>query len=118
MQVGQSVVCIDGDFPKPLLKYYQQVPEKDKTYTIRAVYVARGAMHTAPGKTDGELGLLLQELHNPPDPRHLGGSELGFNSNRFRPLETRDTEEWQDQTQGQGQEAELVYKTPQTAGQS
>jgi len=87
MQVGQQVVCVDDGFPGPLAKYYQSLPVKGRTYTIRAVYIGRRVMHTKPGAADGEIGLLLKELLNGPDPRNVHGLELGFNSERFRPLE-------------------------------
>lgn len=102
MQVGQKVVCIDDYFPGPLAKYYAQLPVKGRTYTIRAVYLGRGIMHTKPGAADGELGVLLKELVNGPDPRNVHGQELGFKSERFRPLEETDT------TTENEQEDELV----------
>src|SRR5579862_2178879 len=91
MQVGQQVVCVDDRFPGPLAKYYQNLPVKGRTYTIRAVFIGRRVMHTAPGAADGEIGLLLKELLNGPDPRNIHGQELGFNSERFRPLEEIDS---------------------------
>jgi hypothetical protein len=90
MTVGQQVVCVDDRFPGPLAKYYDQLPVKGRTYTIRAVFIGRRVMHTAPGAADGEIGLLLKELLNKPDPRNIHGQELGFNSERFRPLEELD----------------------------
>ncbi len=91
MQVGQQVVCVDDSFPGPLAKYYVNLPVKGKTYTIRAVFLGRRVMHTKPGAADGEIGLLLQELVNGTDPRNKYGQELGFNSERFRPLEEAET---------------------------
>ena len=91
MRVGQEVVCVDDSFPGPLAKYYTNLPVKGKTYTIRAVYIGRRVMHTKPGAADGEIGVLLQELINGKDPRNKHGQELGFNAERFRPLETMDT---------------------------
>ena len=91
MTVGQQVVCVDDRFPTPLAKYYTNLPVKGRTYTIRAVFLGRRVMHTAPGAADGEIGLLLQELVNPPDPRNKHGQELGFNSERFRPLKELET---------------------------
>jgi len=91
MQVGQQVVCVDDSFPGPLAKYYINLPVKGRTYTIRAVFLGRRVMHTAPGAADGEIGLLLKELLNGPDPRNVHGQELGFNSERFRPLDEDDT---------------------------
>ena len=105
MTVGQQVVCVDDRFPGPLAKYYDQLPVKGRTYTIRAVYIGRRVMHTKPGAADGEIGLLLKELLNKPDPRNIHGQELGFNSERFRPLE-----EDADTTENeQEDERELVY---------
>ena len=91
MQVGQQVVCVDDRFSGPLAKYYANLPVKGRTYTIRAVFLGRRVMHTAPGAADGEIGLLLRELLNGPDPRNLHGQELGFNAERFRPLKEVDT---------------------------
>jgi hypothetical protein len=93
MQVGQKVVCVDDHFPTPLAKYYLNLPVKDKVYTIRAVYLGRGVMHSAPGESDGQIGLLLHEIVNGPDPRNKYQQELGFNSERFVPLRTMDTSE-------------------------
>lgn len=90
MQAGEHVVCVDDRFPKPLARYYLNLPIKDKTYTIRAVFIGRGVMHPGPGADDGEVGLLLEELLNGMDPRHKYKQELGFNSERFRPLRERD----------------------------
>lgn len=102
MQVGQKVVCVDDYFPGPLAKYYIALPVKGRTYTIRAVYLGRGIMHTKPGAADGEVGLLLRELLNGPDPRNIHGQELGFKAERFRPLDELDT------TTENEQEDELV----------
>jgi hypothetical protein len=82
MMNGQKVVCIDDYFPGPAL------PVKNQTYVIRAVYSARGiAFPSQPGVADGEIGVLLVGLINPPDPKNKYGQELGFKADRFRPLE-------------------------------
>jgi hypothetical protein len=86
MEVGQQVVCVDDEFPTPLAKHYANLPTKGKTYTIRAVFVGRRCMHPIGGTEDSEIGLLLVELVNGMDPRNKYGQELGFNSERFRPL--------------------------------
>jgi hypothetical protein len=86
MQVGDKVVCVNDQFPKPLAKYYLNLPIKDKVYTVRAVYVGRGIMHPISDAAPTEIGLLLLELVNGIDPRSKQLQELGFNSERFRPL--------------------------------
>lgn len=100
MQVGEQVVCVDDQFPRPLAKYYINLPKKDNTYTVRAVFTGRGVMHPAGETTHGEIGLLLKELVNGIDPRHKHKQELGFNSARFRAL--------RDQDAGADEEEELV----------
>ena len=86
MRVGQLVVCVDDQFPGPLAKYYLNLPIKDNTYTVRAVFIGRDVMHPARETTHGEIGLLLKELVNDTDPRNKYKQELGFDSARFRPL--------------------------------
>jgi hypothetical protein len=92
MQVGQQVVCVDDRFPTPLAKYYVNLPVKGKTYTVRAVFVGRKVMHPHAGNVDTEVGLLLRELVNGKDPRNKYLQELGFNSDRFRPLRHFDSQ--------------------------
>jgi hypothetical protein len=84
MQVGQRVVCINDTFEPWVFEYYDQTPVKGVTYTIRAVSLGRA---TLVGSESAEVRLLLEELHNGPDPHHVGGDELGFRSDRFAPLE-------------------------------
>lgn len=88
MMTGQKVVCIDDYFPGPVKKLYTALPVKGQTYVIRTVYSARGiAFPSKPGMGDGEIGVLLVGLINPPDPKSKYGQELGFKADRFRPLE-------------------------------
>ncbi|MDB6121577.1 MAG: hypothetical protein JWQ71_570 [Pedosphaera sp.] len=88
MTTGSKVVCIDGSFPGPLRKLYTAVPVKGETYTIRSVYSARRiAFPSSPGSSDGEIGVLLNEIVNPPDPKNKYGQELGFKAERFREIE-------------------------------
>jgi len=90
MQVGQRVACINDKFEPWVHEYYDQLPTKGQIYTIRAVSLGRG---TLVGSEMAEVKLLLEELHNPPDPHHKGGDELGFRSDRFAPLEELDESE-------------------------
>jgi hypothetical protein len=85
---GQKVVCIDDDFEPILRSLYAELPKKGAVYTIREVFLGRSkALAPKAGMSDGEVGLLLEELLNPPDPMHQHGQELGFRSTRFAPLE-------------------------------
>ncbi len=101
-QKGQKVVCINDSFPKEVHLVYSQLPKKDSVYTVRAVYIGRGKMLNAghvkglsnkPGDSDGEIGILLEELKNPVDMFNVHRQELGFNSERFRTMETTTNEE-------------------------
>ena len=85
MLKGQKVVCINDSFPSLVKAIYKQLPVKGKTYTIREVFLGREKVIKA--GDSATVGLLLVELVNPPDPLHKGQQELGFNSERFAPLE-------------------------------
>jgi len=87
---GQKVVCINDDFPPMARELFVQLPLKDKVYTVRAVYIGRGNLtRSESGQKDGEIGVLLEEVLNPRDPALRSGldGEMGFNSERFAPLE-------------------------------
>ena len=91
MMKGQKVVCINDAFPAIVKAIYKQLPVKGKTYTIREVFLGREKVLKA--GDSATVGLLLEELVNPPDPLHKGQQELGFNSERFAPLEELPPEE-------------------------
>jgi len=82
---GQKVVCVNDAFPPIVKAIYKALPVKGKTYTIREVFLGREKVLRS--GDSATVGLLLEELLNPPDPLHKGQQELGFNSERFAPLE-------------------------------
>ena len=82
---GQRVVCVNDTFTPSIRALYQQLPVKGDTYTIREVFLGREKI--VRGGETATVGLLLEELKNPPDPFHQGNQELGFSSERFAPLE-------------------------------
>jgi hypothetical protein len=88
---GQKVVCINDTFSEFVKAVYKQLPDKGKTYTIREVFLGREKI--VKGGDSATVGLLLEELVNPPDPFHIGKQELGFSSERFAPLEELPPEE-------------------------
>lgn len=91
MVKGQKVVCINDDFPAIVKAIYKALPVKGRTYTIREVFLGREKVLKS--GDSATVGLLLAELVNPPDPLHKGQQELGFNSERFAPLEELPPEE-------------------------
>jgi hypothetical protein len=95
MQIGQRVVCIDDTFEPWVHEYYDELPTKGDVYTIRAMSLGRG---TLVGSEMAEVKLLLEELHNPPDPHHKGSEELGFRSDRFAPLEELEDSEAREES--------------------
>jgi hypothetical protein len=92
---GQRVVCINDDFPSIAKAIYNALPVKGKTYTIREVFLGREKVLKS--GDSATVGLLLVELINPPDPLHKGQQELGFNSERFAPLEELPPEEAEEE---------------------
>lgn len=89
MKTGSKVICINNIFPPWVRDSYDQLPVKDRIYTVRALEIGRdGASQVSGGKATGRL--LLEELKNPPDYSHKDREELGFNMNRFREVEELD----------------------------
>jgi len=95
MVKGQKVVCINDSFSEFVRAIYKQLPAKGNTYTIREVFLGREKI--VKGGDTATVGLLLEELHNPPDPFHAGKQELGFSSERFAPLEEVPPEEVEEE---------------------
>lgn len=77
---GQPVVCINDTFPPELARMYKQLPVKGNTYRVRDVYLGQERK----GKGAETVGITLYELRNPPDKQLR---EIGFNAERFAPLE-------------------------------
>jgi hypothetical protein len=107
MVKGQRVVCINDTFPEYVKVIYRELPVKGKTYTIREVFLGREKV--VKGGDSATVGLLLEELVNPPDPFHQGQQELGFTSERFAPLEELPPEEAEAEEE---RELELVGPGP------
>jgi hypothetical protein len=91
MVKGQKVVCINDTFPPYVLGLYKQLPKKGDVYTVREVFLGREKV--VKGGESATVGLLLEELKNPPDPFHQGQQELGFSSERFAPVDELPAEE-------------------------
>jgi hypothetical protein len=85
MVKGQKVVCINDSFSQFVQALYKELPVKNRTYTIREVFLGREKI--VKSNDHATVGLLLEELRNPEDPFHAGKQELGFSSERFAPLE-------------------------------
>src|SRR5476651_2809479 len=81
---GQRVICVNDVFTPSVRALYQQLPVKLDVYTVREVFLGREKI--VRGGDSATVGLLLEELKNPPDPFHTGEQELGFSSERFAPL--------------------------------
>jgi hypothetical protein len=91
MVKGQKVVCINDTFSPTVRALYKQLPAKDHIYTVREVFLGREKI--VKSGDSATVGLLLEELKNPPDPFHQGEQELGFSSERFAPLNELPDEE-------------------------
>lgn len=78
MKPGDRVVCVNGDFHPEIAKYFQQLPIKDKEYTIRTVR-----------PIGAEGGILLEEIKNKSIffKMYQGNLEPAFHPNRFRVVE-------------------------------
>ena len=88
MKSGCKVVCVNDKFSSLILELYDNLPKKGNHYTVRDVFLGRDIKGQ-----EGEVGITLEELKNPPDPAHMDGQELGFRSERFRQLQPDKVEE-------------------------
>ena len=91
---------MNDTFPAWVHQLYTALPVKGTTYTVRSMSPGRGKLCVIVdgkivknGASDNhpEVHLLLEELVNPRDPFCASG-ELGFNAERFAPLETTEEE--------------------------
>lgn len=97
-----EVLCIDGAFPPDFVEFYRAygvvTPVEGKVYNVRDVIT-----HTV-GAGSGQIGLLLEELKNPPVPIEvppLGKTEREptWNVKRFvhldrSPITAEEVKEW------------------------
>lgn len=94
---GQKVVCINDSFPDWAKAMYNQLPEKDKTYTIRKVSMGVSPVVVDPSSKGStpvfhgthEVSLLLVELNNPI--HETSKQEMGFMAERFKPIDGVET---------------------------
>lgn len=107
MVKGQKVVCINDEFSPLIRQLYKQLPVRDRTYTVREVFLGREKVVRA--GDSATVGLLLEELVNPRDFIHRGGQEFGFSAERFAPLQEVPPEEVEEEEPaGAGVEREIL----------
>jgi hypothetical protein len=87
---GQKIACVNDHFSATIRRLYNQLPLKNRVYTVRDVRIGRLKV-TSASSGDNAISflVLLEELRNPNDPymRDGAGEEMGFRSDRFAPLE-------------------------------
>ncbi len=97
---GQKVVCIDDKFPNWAVAIYDNLPDKDKTYTVRQVMIGCNPVGVDPNSKGlshpkfigkAEVTILLVEITN--KTHEVSKREPGFVAERFRPLEEISEEE-------------------------
>ena len=89
MVSGALVACIDDKFPADIGKIYRALPVEGEFYTVRDLRPGHGLT----GKE--EIQITVEELIN--DPLVPNGIEVGFNAERFAPLQTLPDEELEAQ---------------------
>jgi hypothetical protein len=98
---GDVVVCTNDKFEPWVYDLYTQLPKKDEVYIVRECSLGRGNPSFAVTedaevkmvKADFAYTVLLEELHNGPDPYANPEQELGFNAERFRLVQPAHAEE-------------------------
>lgn len=84
--VGDKVVCVDGEFFDGVKLLYKQLPEEGKTYVVRDLRVGVALAKGYPAVKTGEVSVLLVGVVNPPQ-KGKSAVEPGFAYWRFRKLE-------------------------------
>lgn len=100
-EAGDIVVCINDKFEPWVYDLYTQLPKKDEVYHVRDCALGRGNPSFALNedadlkmvKAEFAYTVLLEELHNGPDPYSNPEQELGFNAERFRLVQSVGAEE-------------------------
>jgi hypothetical protein len=100
-ETGDIVVCTNDKFEPWVYDLYTQLPKKDQVYQVRDCALGRGNPSFKVTqdaslklvKADFAYTVLLEELHNGPDPYANPEQELGFNAERFRLVEPMHAEE-------------------------
>jgi len=85
-KIGQEVVCVD-DTPNPNKKTHPKMKwvKKGKHYIVRDIYKPYKA-------TGNEIAILLEEIVND---IYVLGREIGYNSDRFKPVDMiEESQEW------------------------
>ena len=78
MKVGSFVECVDDKFSSAQLEKLVKIPKEGDYYTIRNIIDYPDL---------GRVGVMLEEITNPPVEMQGGLSEPTFNIFRFRELE-------------------------------
>jgi hypothetical protein len=100
-EAGDIVVCVNDKFEPWVYDLYTQLPRKDEVYHVRDCALGRGNPSFAVNeeaelkmvKAEFAYTVLLEELHNGPDPYSNPEQELGFNAERFRLVQPMEAEE-------------------------
>jgi hypothetical protein len=85
---GDKVVLVDDRWPA-FIAMYDNIPHKNKTYTVRDVRLGRGNVKNSENpEDDTEVAITLEGVQNGPDPLCESGLiELAFKAIRFRKVE-------------------------------
>lgn len=87
-QTGDKVVLVDDKWPS-FIAYYDSIPYKGRSYTVRDVRLGRTTTKNSENPEDStDLAITLEGLKNGPDPLCSSGLvELAFRATRFRKIE-------------------------------
>ncbi len=89
--IGQRVVCVRDDMSPRLRKLYTATPVQGLEYIVRDWRIGIGK-----DCNTGAISVLLEGLHNPPS-ESFSKFERGFDSDRFRAVETEVKQERWDE---------------------
>lgn len=91
MDIGDVVTCINSTFHDYTLQITTQLPKKGNEYVIRDII-----------DYEGRIGVLLEEITNPPVKIINNYFEPSFLISRFRKLETPELKEIEEELENVG----------------
>jgi hypothetical protein len=85
---GDKVILVDDKWPA-WIAMYDNIPVKNRTYTVRDVRLGRpNIKNPQADENNTEVAITLEGVTNGPDPLFEGGLvELAFRADRFRKVE-------------------------------
>lgn len=86
--IGDKVVCVDGNFYTGTNRLYKELPKQDQIYVVRDIQLGVALVPSYPAVKTGEVSVLLVGVTNPKS-NVAPFRERGFAGWRFEKLKAK-----------------------------